>query len=302
MAKKLKLGVIGISPGNGHPYSWSAIFNGYNKEAMEECPFPVIPEYLEKEEFPCNFLNHLGEVTHIWTQDVHISYQVAKASRIKRVCVSIDEMLNEIDAVLLARDDAENHYEYAKPFLEKDIPIYIDKPFALNLEEANRMWRLTKNKNQIFTCSTVQFAREFQLSKVDKMTIGEIKVIWATVPNGWDKYAVHIIEPVLNLLPERGEIKEVKRLPIRTNDLTGVQVKWSSGVIAQFQTAGRLPTPLSINIQGVKGFKQLNFQDSFYAIKSALNRFVDVVNGEKKNIPRELTQEMITILEAGKNA
>ena len=24
----LKLGIIGLSEGNGHPYSWSAIFNG----------------------------------------------------------------------------------------------------------------------------------------------------------------------------------------------------------------------------------------------------------------------------------
>ena len=29
----LKLGIIGISNGNGHPYSWSAIFNGYDTTA-----------------------------------------------------------------------------------------------------------------------------------------------------------------------------------------------------------------------------------------------------------------------------
>ena len=49
MAKKLKLGIIGISEGNGHPYSWSAIFNGYNEEYMIQCPFESIPEYLSKQ-------------------------------------------------------------------------------------------------------------------------------------------------------------------------------------------------------------------------------------------------------------
>ena len=47
MKEKLRLGIMGMSEGNGHPYSWSAIFNGYNSLEMEDCGFPVIPEYLK---------------------------------------------------------------------------------------------------------------------------------------------------------------------------------------------------------------------------------------------------------------
>ena len=31
MRKILKIGMIGYNEGNGHPYSYSAIFNGYNR-------------------------------------------------------------------------------------------------------------------------------------------------------------------------------------------------------------------------------------------------------------------------------
>ena len=48
----IRIGIIGLSPGNGHPYSWAAICNGYNTEAMSNCPFPIIPEYLAKETWP----------------------------------------------------------------------------------------------------------------------------------------------------------------------------------------------------------------------------------------------------------
>lgn len=42
--------MIGSTPGNGHPYSWSAMFNGYNRELMtRECPFAGIPQYLNKQ-------------------------------------------------------------------------------------------------------------------------------------------------------------------------------------------------------------------------------------------------------------
>lgn len=302
MAIKLRLGVIGMSEGNGHPYSWSAIFNGFNNEFMDTCPFPVIPNYLENETFPDNFLNHLAEVTHIWTQDKKISDHVAKAAFIRTVCDLPTDMIGEVDAVLLARDDAENHYNFSKPLLEAGIPVYIDKPFALSQQEATRLWDLANNENHIFTCSALQFAKEFQLAVLNYEKLGEIRAVWATVPKSWDKYAVHIIEPVLNLLPNRDELLAVRKLPLNSNEIRGVQVQWSSGIIAQFQTGGKLPIPLSIKVLGTNGVQELKFEDTFYAFRSALKRFVCIVNGEGMNIPRAFTQEMVTILEAGRHA
>ena len=42
----IKIGILGYTDGNGHPYSYSSIFNGYNNEGMKKCPFKTIPEYL----------------------------------------------------------------------------------------------------------------------------------------------------------------------------------------------------------------------------------------------------------------
>ena len=52
--KELRIGILGMTEGNGHPYSWSAIFNGFNKAEMAKCPYPVIPVYLGKQP-PENF-------------------------------------------------------------------------------------------------------------------------------------------------------------------------------------------------------------------------------------------------------
>ena len=72
----VKLGVIGLSPGNGHPYSWSAIINGYDPVFMKDCGFPVIPEYLAKQSFPEDSISN-AEVTHIWTEDLNLSFDNA---------------------------------------------------------------------------------------------------------------------------------------------------------------------------------------------------------------------------------
>ncbi|WP_282773568.1 Gfo/Idh/MocA family oxidoreductase [Phaeodactylibacter xiamenensis] len=298
MAKKLKLGVIGMSEGNGHPYSWSAIFNGYDRNEMALCPFPVIPEYLNQQRFPAEFLSDIAEVTHVWTQDRQLSESVARAALISNVCDTKEEMIGSIDALLLARDDAENHYDHALPFLEAGIPIYIDKPFALSVKEAEKLWAKCLYPNQIFTCSALQFAKEFNANNL--IDLGDIQYIWATIPKSWNKYAVHIIEPTLKLIPNRGTLTGINPMPATNTEVKSVLVSWSSGISAQFQTTGKLPVPLSIRILGTNGFTELKFVDTFNAFKTALETFVRLVRKEENNISKEFTLEMVEILENGK--
>jgi len=40
---KIKLAMIGTVEGNGHPYSWSAIFNGYDKKRWPYIPIRPAP-------------------------------------------------------------------------------------------------------------------------------------------------------------------------------------------------------------------------------------------------------------------
>ena len=87
----VRLGIIGASPGNGHPYSWSAIFNGYDEKIMESCEYPVIPEYLKREKWPQARLR-TAKVVSIWTQDENISRHIAESSLINHVSSSIEEL------------------------------------------------------------------------------------------------------------------------------------------------------------------------------------------------------------------
>ena len=116
MADKINFGVIGMSEGNGHPYSWAAIFIGFDKSEMEKCPFPAIPEYLSQQKFPGDFLVNYGKVTKVYSQAEVMSKKIAAAAKIETVVNSLESLSDNVDAILLARDDAENHYEMALPF------------------------------------------------------------------------------------------------------------------------------------------------------------------------------------------
>lgn len=292
----LRLGMIGLSEGNGHPYSWAAIFNGYNPELMAKCPFPVIPEYLSRQEFPAAQIPD-ARVTHIWTQDRATSETVAKASFIQHVVDEPLEFLGQVDAVLLARDDAENHYAMSKPFLEAGLPIYIDKPIAYSLDELRRINSLAQYPGQIFTCSALRYAKELMLDAASTKALGDIQTIDAQVPKQWKQYAIHMIEPVLLMLPPND---------VMTNHAFQKQgsehqliVNWQSEITTTFTATGVSNGLIQICVRGKKGEKLLTFSDTFAAFKSALQAFVETVHKKRNDDDPRFIERTIQLVEMG---
>ena len=293
--KQLKLGIIGMSEGNGHPYSWSAIFNGYNSAVMQDCPFPVIPKYLGKQIFPDDAIPN-ATVTHIWTQDKSISEHIAAASLIDNIVENYRDMIGAVDAVLLARDDPENHKEMSRPFLEAGVPIYIDKPLALSVAKAEEIYSFQKYDGQIFTCSALGYADEFDPAVIDFNSLGKLKQIKATIMKDWQKYGVHIIEPVLKIIGDQGLVKKYNAT--QSEGTRTVDIIWETDLITTFATTGNTQSPLEITLDGVNGSKTLLFKDTYSAFKNALTAFVDAIRTQK-SVQKEFVLKVIDVIEKG---
>ena len=294
MKKTLKLGIIGLSAGNGHPYSWSAIFNGYEPTYMEDCGFPVIPRYLEKQKFPDDCIPG-ATVTHIWTQDKKLSEHIAKASKIEHIVDNLEDMIGSVDAILLARDDSENHFAMAKPFIEANLPIYIDKPLAISRKEAEKIYELERYEGQIFTCSALAYAPELTLDQ----NIGDIRYIDACVIKDWEKYAIHIIEPVLKLTGIQSNIVG-QSINYHNNCKTAI-INWDNGMTTSFRTLNDCAFGIKIDIYGTKGMQTIEFKDTFNSFKNALNEFVQIINKKRANTSKALTLKAMEIIERGNN-
>lgn len=293
----IRLGIIGLSKGNGHPYSWAAIINGYSPENMTQCEFPVIPQYLAEQKWPEARISG-AEVTHIWTQSHELSSRVARASLIPNVVASPEAMLGHVDAILLARDDAESHYNIAKPFIEAGIPIYIDKPVALSLVNLNKLYSLQQYEGQIFTCSALRYASDLELCSEIHERIGEIRHVQATTPKSWEKYAPHIIEPVLRILGNE-DMLSVHASTIAANGRLVIAM-FSNDITAAFTAMGEnVSAPISIRVHGDRGWHDLVFSDSFSAFKRALQDFIDGIKTKTCRSPFEFNRRVVTIIESG---
>tara|TARA_Y100001934_G_C12217853_1_gene709266 strand:+ start:60 stop:959 length:900 start_codon:yes stop_codon:yes gene_type:complete len=293
----LRMGIIGLSEGNGHPYSWSAIFNGYDPVVMKDCGFPVIPEYLGERNFPEDAIGD-AKVTHIWTDEMSVSEHVAKASKIPFVVKKLEDMVGVVDAVLLARDDAENHRAHAEPFLKAGMPIYIDKPLSLSITGAKELLSMQRYDGQIFTCSALKYAREFQLDSEQLSSLGKILYVRGDVPKDWDKYAIHIIDPILQLPIDKGSIRWSEK--DRSGSADNLTVCYSNDIIVSITAHGNVAAPIKISLFGSKAKIDLLFADTFSAFKSALQDFVDIVNGRGKNSAADSTLSCVNLIELGR--
>ncbi|MDB9992253.1 Gfo/Idh/MocA family oxidoreductase [Amylibacter sp.] len=296
--KTLKIGIIGFSDGNGHPYSWASIFNGYNPSIMEDCGFPLIPRYLEQQKFPDDTIKE-ASVTHVWTQDFTLSKHISKAANIPNVVRNFSEMINHVDAILLARDDAETHYELAAPFLNAGLPIYIDKPFTLSVEECNQLYDLEQFPGQIFTCSALKYAQEFQMNDDIRSKIGKLRHICASTPKSWDKYGLHVIEPLLKISGDQGRLMKCQ---VWNNENRVINnYLWESGFQATISALGNISCPLGLRLIGENGWHDMIFKDSFFAFRAALNDFIQgIINKDVRSDPR-FVRKTVEIIQLGRS-
>src|SRR3990172_8108885 len=196
---EIRLAMLGMIEGNGHPYSWSAIVNGYDPEEMAKCPFPVIPQYLA--EVPLNTMRILGaRVTHVWTDDPQDAPKVAAASKIENVASRPEDVIGQVDAVIIGTDDGHEHGRRARPFIEAGLPVFVDKPLAINVADLNQFTRWHNAGKAFLSSSNMRYAPELKQVQRQRAQLGELRWITTCTSKTWERYAVHALEAVWPVL------------------------------------------------------------------------------------------------------
>jgi predicted dehydrogenase len=131
------IGIIGLSEGNGHPFSYASIINGYSHAGLASSGWPGIYEYVRRRHASEFGLNG-WTVTHAWTQDPETTRRLCAACHIPNGVDDYREFLGSVNAVIIARDDYKTHLQMAHLFLEAGLPVFVDKPLSLDVSELSR--------------------------------------------------------------------------------------------------------------------------------------------------------------------
>ncbi len=293
MVGPIKLGIVGINEGNGHPFSFSAIINGYDRDGMNESGWPVIFDYLEtREESEFGFEN--VQVTHAWTQDPEQTKKLARASRIPNVVVELHDMLEEVDGVMIARDDYETHYPLARTFLEKGKSVFIDKPLSLDTAEL-RFFKPYLDSGQLMSCAGGRYAKELDEIRDGFDDFGGIKLIRGTVVNGIEKYGVHMLDGIFGVTGfnvESVSCFEAKH--------TTMRIRNSDNSLIYIDALGATSKTLQFDFWSDKNRFHAEANDNFSMFRRLLADFISMIRAGKPIIDPDLVINTMKVLIAAK--
>ena len=290
----MKLGIIGQSPGNGHPYSWSAILNGFKKKYLENVPYPLIKKYLTNID-PMKKLFNDVSIKKIFCSDYEYASNVAKFANIEKVARDLDQFGKDLDGIILARDDYQNHYKILKYLVDYNIPILIDKPIATEVTELKKILNVRKFDNQFFSCSGLYFSPEIKLfpKQIDKL-----KKITAYTNGPWDRYAIHLI----NILE-----CYFKELLVDFHNFKSLKKENENSLIINFQTFdteiivnSNKFNGVVINFEFEKNCKKIVFKKTYEAFSSLLIAFIGQIKTKEACFNDDDYFKTVRLIEYGK--
>lgn len=291
----IRLGVIGISEGNGHPFSFSSIINGYDDAGLAASGWPGIYDYVRRRN-PSEFGFGDVAVTHAWTQDPETTRRLCAAARIPHRVAEPAEMLGKVDGVIVARDDYATHYPLARPFLEAGLHVFMDKPLAQQPDELR--WFLPYlERGKLMSCSGMRYAKELDEPRAALDAYGRVRLVRGAILNSWEQYGVHLVDAILNVLPGK---------PVAVTGLeaghVSVAVTMDDGVLLQLDALGDIGRCFRVDIFGDKRITSHEITDNFSMFRRTLWHFVESIRTGEPGIPPEHVLTVMRLLLAGRRA
>jgi len=296
--KELRLAMLGMIEGNGHPYSWSAIVNGFDPAAMAQCPYPAILNYLGKQRVDDVRIPG-ARVTHLWTDDPADAPKVAAASLIANIVAKPEDVIGQVDAVVISTDDGDDHIRRVKPFIEAGLPVFVDKPMATNIADLRQFVHWHRAGSTILSTSGMRYAPEMRLSDEQRAQLGDLRWITSFTCKTWERYGIHALEAVEPLLGPG--FQTVQALSDAGGDV--MHLTHRSGVRI---TIGALHDAYgsfgAVHLYGTKGQLPLRLTDTYHAFRGQLVAFIDMLQTGIRPLPFAETVELIAVIIAGRRS
>ena len=288
----IRIGIIGMSEGNAHPYSWSSIINGhFDGTEISREGYPAVAAYLAANRDTLGIPD--ATVTHVWCQERTISENIAQSSSIATVVEQLEDMVGQVDAVILGRDDPENHVAMAKPFIDAGIPIFIDKPLAYSREDLEWFADQARKGRFIMSCSSMRYANECRVAKQELNALGNIELITAVGKKDWKKYGIHLLEAIFGVLddPIPESVQHIGEL-----DREVVHVRLANGMEITLHLFNAISGTFQVTFFGQQGWKQVDIRNSYSMFRDNLIEFIRSVKDGKPRLDFDKTYRLMTVI------
>jgi Predicted dehydrogenases and related proteins len=198
---------------------------------------------------------------------------------------SLAEMAGNVDIGFIQGCNWDKHIEYAKPFIDRGKPVFIDKPIAGSLRDCMALEKLASEGKVILGSSSVRYAFEIQefLAKPEEER-GKILNIFGTAGVDEFNYAIHIVEGICSLNGSGAvSVRFIGRSSMEGKVCESFFIRFSNGVTAVYNTFQGTWMPFDMVIMTTKTSYSFRI-DSNRIYGAMLDRICDFMETGKKTI------------------
>lgn len=280
---EIKVGIIGLD--TSHVIAFTQLLNDANN-----------PKHVPGARVVAAFKGGSPDVEASASRVDNFTKQIQEKFRIP-VVPTIEDLCNQVDAVMIESVDGRKHLEQAIPVFLSKKPIFIDKPLAGSLRDGLEIWRLSKKHSvPVFSSSAYRFYES--LAEIKTNNIGDIRSVISWGPASLEPhhpdlfwYGIHPTEALFAVLG-RGCIS-VSRISTKNSDV--VSAEWSNGRTATLIGLRDSAAGHRVIILGSKGVAEQKGSGDYAPLVREIVKFFQT---GKPPVSLEETIEILAFMEA----
>jgi predicted dehydrogenase len=243
-------------------------------------------------------------VTAVWGADPQRTNDVAKQGGDIAVVDAPEDLREIVDAVMVADRDGAHHRAHAMPFLERGMPVLVDKPFATTVEDASAMLGAANAfRAPLLSASALRWANEVVETKAALHQLGGAEIVVATGPadpdnaySGWHYYGVHPVEMALAMVD--GEIRTTAVTRTPGSLVLSAAVGTAQVVVNLVQPSGSSRVPFHLQVIGPEGIVSHEVPLAEDYLAPVLDRFFTLVRTGERPLTDDELRRSVQLLEA----
>jgi predicted dehydrogenase len=208
--------------------------------------------------------------------------EVAELGKIPEIVEDFRDLIGKVDAVLVVHRHGDLHAEHAIPFLEAGIPVYVDKPFAVSLEDCHRMLAAAKAGNTVLTSYSSLRWTPTTTSLVNRLPeLGDIRVGQFAGPCDFTSeyagpffYATHVAEIAFRLMGD--DVQTVQAT--QSGDSVVATLTFANNAVATFSYLGDAAYHFHATLFGTNDFAANEIVAGDESYGAGLLAFLDAVD------------------------
>jgi hypothetical protein len=118
------------------------------------------------------------------------------------------DLIGKVDAVMVESQQGNKHLAHARRFLESGLPVFVDKPFAGSVEDADEMIAIAqRSRLPLMSCSSLRYDPTIVAARARQDDLGQLLSVdvWSAAAlhegnPGMLHYAIHGVEMVYTLI------------------------------------------------------------------------------------------------------